>query len=140
MTWPMADDVFGVGGAVGVADDAGAGVSGDAVLVDDPLEGAAVAEAVLVNVGRNAAEGEEVIASGSRPLSHGKQFRGATTPRGGQTDRVRNSGMSRIRVAVSFAFSKPLIVSRRRVRSSPTPPADSQSLVRSKLRHRERSH
>ena len=57
-----AEDVLGVGlvsvDAVGVVGDAGAGVGGDAVLVDDPFEGGAVAEAV-VECGRwDAAEGE----------------------------------------------------------------------------------
>jgi hypothetical protein len=56
-----ADDVFRIVGAVRVVDDAGAGVGGDAVLVDDPLKGAAVAEFVFVNVGRDAAEGEEIV-------------------------------------------------------------------------------
>ena len=37
-----AEDVFGVVGTVGVVDDAGAGVGGDAILVDDPFEGGAV--------------------------------------------------------------------------------------------------
>jgi hypothetical protein len=40
MTWPMRRRMyFGVVGAVGVVDDAGAGVGGDAVLVDHPFEG-----------------------------------------------------------------------------------------------------
>ncbi len=56
-----ADDVLGIVGAVGVVDDAGAGVGGDAVLVDNPFEGAAVAEAVFVDLGRDAAEDEEAI-------------------------------------------------------------------------------
>ena len=47
-----AEDVLGVAGSVGVVDDAGAGVGGDAVLVDDPFEGGAVAEAVVVRGGR----------------------------------------------------------------------------------------
>jgi hypothetical protein len=42
-----ADDVFGVVFAIGVADDAAALVFVNLVLVDDPIEGAAVAEAVL---------------------------------------------------------------------------------------------
>lgn len=41
------EDVFGVVGAVGVGANAGAGVFGDAVLIDDPFEGGAVAEAVV---------------------------------------------------------------------------------------------
>ena len=40
-----ADDVFGVVGVVGVGADGGALVLLDVVLVDDPIEGAAVAEA-----------------------------------------------------------------------------------------------
>lgn len=47
--------------AIGVVGDAAAGVGGDAVLVDDPFEGAAVAEFVFVDFGRDAAEGEEVV-------------------------------------------------------------------------------
>jgi hypothetical protein len=46
------DDVFGIVRAVGVVDDAGALVGGDAVLVYDRFEGAAVAEAVFVDFGR----------------------------------------------------------------------------------------
>ena len=42
-----AEDVFGSVFAVGVVDDAGAFVGGDLVLVDDPIEGGAVAEAVV---------------------------------------------------------------------------------------------
>ena len=42
----QAHDVLGVVGAVGVVDDAAALVGLDAVLVDDPVEGGAVAEAV----------------------------------------------------------------------------------------------
>ena len=56
-----AEDVSGVVGAVGVVDDAGAGVYGDAVLVDDPFEGGAVAEAVVEGGGWDAAQGEEVV-------------------------------------------------------------------------------
>jgi hypothetical protein len=56
-----ADGVFGVGGAVGVGADAGAGVFGDAVLVDHPFDGGAVAEAVFVGFGRDAGEGERRI-------------------------------------------------------------------------------
>ncbi len=41
-----ARDVVGGVGAVGVVDDAAAGVGFDEVLVDDPFEGGAVAEAV----------------------------------------------------------------------------------------------
>ena len=56
-----AEDVFGVVGAVGVVDDAGAGVGGDAVLVDDPFEGGAVAEAVIEGGGGDAAQEQEVV-------------------------------------------------------------------------------
>ena len=56
-----AEDVFGVVGAVGVVDDAGAGVGGDAVLVDDPFEGGAVAEAVVEGGGGDAAQEQEVV-------------------------------------------------------------------------------
>jgi len=38
-----ADDVFGIVRAVGIVEDARALVGGDAVLIDDPLDGAAVA-------------------------------------------------------------------------------------------------
>ena len=51
-----AEDVLRVGilpfVAVGIVDDAGALVGGDLVLVDDPFEGGAVAEAVVVRGGR----------------------------------------------------------------------------------------
>ena len=47
--------------AVRVVDDAGAGVGGDAVLVSDPLEGGAVAKAVVEGGERDAAQGEEVV-------------------------------------------------------------------------------
>jgi len=53
--------VLGIVGAVGVVDDAGAGVGGDAVLVDDPFKGAAVTEAVFVDLGRDATQGEEAV-------------------------------------------------------------------------------
>lgn len=53
--------IFVVVGAVGVVDDAGAGVDGDAVLVDDPFQGGAVAEAVVEDGGRDAAQGKEVV-------------------------------------------------------------------------------
>ena len=43
----QAHDVLGVVGAVGVVDDAAALVGLDAVLVDDPVEGGAVAETVV---------------------------------------------------------------------------------------------
>jgi len=46
-----ADDVFVVVFAVGVGLDAGAFVFADLVLVDDPLEGGAVAETVLEDFG-----------------------------------------------------------------------------------------
>ena len=42
----QARDIVRVAGAVGVVDNAAAGVGLDAVLVDDPFEGGAVAEAV----------------------------------------------------------------------------------------------
>src|SRR5713226_675406 len=56
-----AEDVVGVVFAVGVVGDAGAGVGRDAVLVDDPFEGGAVAEAVVEGGGRDAAEGEGFV-------------------------------------------------------------------------------
>ena len=56
-----AEDVFWVVGTVGVVDNAGAGVGGDAVLVDDPFEGGAVAEAVVEGGGGDAAEEQEVV-------------------------------------------------------------------------------
>jgi hypothetical protein len=42
-----ADDVFFIVGVVGVAGDAAALVDADLVLIDDPIEAAAVAEAVV---------------------------------------------------------------------------------------------
>lgn len=56
-----AEDVLGVVFAVGVVDDARAGVRGDAVLVDDPFEGGAVAEFVVEGGGGDAAEFQEVV-------------------------------------------------------------------------------
>ena len=56
-----AEDVFGIVGAVGVVDDTGAGVGGDAVLIDDPFEGGAVAEAIVVGGGGDAVEEKEVV-------------------------------------------------------------------------------
>jgi len=55
------EDVLVVVFAVGVVDDAGAGVGGDAVLVDDPFEGGAVAEAVVEGGGGDAAQEQEVV-------------------------------------------------------------------------------
>jgi hypothetical protein len=55
------EDVLGVVFAVGVVDDAGARVGGDAVLVDDPFEGGAVAEAVVEGSGGDAAQQKEVV-------------------------------------------------------------------------------
>ena len=52
---------MGVVVAVGVVDDAGAFVGGDLVLVDDPFEGGAVAEAVVVRGEWDPAQGEEVV-------------------------------------------------------------------------------
>jgi hypothetical protein len=56
-----AEDVGGVVGAVGIVDDAGAWVGGDAVLVDDPFEGGTVAEAVVEGGGGDATEEQEVV-------------------------------------------------------------------------------
>jgi hypothetical protein len=56
-----AEDVAFVVFAVGVVGDAGAGVGGDAVLVDDPFEGGAVAEAVVKGGGRDAVPPAAVI-------------------------------------------------------------------------------
>ena len=56
-----AEDVGGVVFTVGVVDDAGPGVGGDAVLVDDPLEGGAVAEAIVEGGRWDAAGGEGFV-------------------------------------------------------------------------------
>lgn len=56
-----ADDVFFIIGVVGVAGDAAAFVGADLVLVDDPIEGAVVAEAVLEDRGRDFGECERVV-------------------------------------------------------------------------------
>ena len=45
--------MLGIVVAVGVVNDAGALVGGDAILVNHPSEGAAVAEAVFVDFGRD---------------------------------------------------------------------------------------
>jgi hypothetical protein len=47
------NDVFFIIRVVGVTDDAAAFIRADLVLVDDPVECAAIAEAVLENLGRN---------------------------------------------------------------------------------------
>jgi len=57
----QAHDVFRVALAVGIGADAGAFVFGDLVLVDDPFEGGAVAEAVVEGFGRDVGEGEGVV-------------------------------------------------------------------------------
>lgn len=56
-----ANDVFGIVLAVGIVDDAGTLVSGDAVLIDGPFKGAAVAQPVFVNLRRNPAEGQKAV-------------------------------------------------------------------------------
>ncbi len=56
-----ADDIARVILAVRIVDDAGAGVGGDAILVDHPLEGGAVAEAVVEGSGGDTAEGKEIV-------------------------------------------------------------------------------
>jgi hypothetical protein len=48
-----ADDVFLIIRVVWVAGNAAAFVGGDLILVDDPIEGAAVAEAVVEDLGRD---------------------------------------------------------------------------------------
>ena len=45
-----AEDVFGIAGAVGIVGDAAALVGGDRTLVDDPLQGRAVAQAIFVGL------------------------------------------------------------------------------------------
>ena len=55
-------------GAVGVVDDAAAFVGFEAVLVDDPFEGGAVAEAVVEGFGRDAVEGEEAVVGELGPV------------------------------------------------------------------------
>ena len=52
---------MGVVGAVGVVGDAAPGVGGDLVLVDDPIEGGAVAEFVGEDLRGDALQGEEVV-------------------------------------------------------------------------------
>lgn len=54
-----ADDVFFIIRVVGVAGDAAAFVGADLVLVDDPIEGAAIAEAVVEDFGWNFRECEQ---------------------------------------------------------------------------------
>lgn len=55
------EDVLRVVVAIGVVGDAGTLVGGDLVLVDNPVEGGAVAEAVFETLGRDAGEGEVVV-------------------------------------------------------------------------------
>ena len=54
-------DIFRVVGAVRVVGDAAALVGRDLVLIDHPLQRRAVAEAVFVGFGRDAAESEELV-------------------------------------------------------------------------------
>jgi len=62
MTWPTRRRMYcGSSSRLGVVDDAGALVGRDLVLVDDPFEGGAVAEAVVIRGGGDAAQGEEVV-------------------------------------------------------------------------------
>jgi hypothetical protein len=56
-----ADDVFLIIRLVGVAGDAAAFVSADLVLVDDPIQRAAVAEAVVKDFGRDLGEYQRVV-------------------------------------------------------------------------------
>lgn len=56
-----ADDVSGIVLAIWVVEDAGALIGGNAVLVDEPFEGAAVAESVPVDLCRDSAQGEEGV-------------------------------------------------------------------------------
>lgn len=56
-----ADDVLGVVGVVGVRADAGAFVFLHPVLIDDPLDRAAVAEAVVEDLRRDASQGKRVV-------------------------------------------------------------------------------
>ena len=56
-----ADDVFFIIRVVGVAGDSAAFVGADLVLVDDPIEGAAVAEAVVEDFGRDFRERERFV-------------------------------------------------------------------------------
>lgn len=56
-----AEDVLGIVVAVGVVGDAGALVGGELVLVNDPFEGGAIAEAVFVGFRRNGFKGEPVV-------------------------------------------------------------------------------
>ena len=56
-----ADDVFFIVGVVGVAGDAAAFIGADLVLVDDPIEGASVAEAVVEDFGRDFRERERFV-------------------------------------------------------------------------------
>ena len=56
-----ADDVLGVVGVVGVGAEAGAFVLLDAVLIDDPFDGAGVAEAVVEDLRGDAGQGERVV-------------------------------------------------------------------------------
>ena len=64
MTWPTRRRMYcGSSSRLGVVDDAGALVGRDLVLVDDPFEGGAVAEAVVVGGGGDAAQEQEVVAA-----------------------------------------------------------------------------
>ena len=66
-----ADDVFGVVGAVGVVGDAAAFVGAHLVLVNHPFEGGTVAETVLIRLGQDAVQREEVV-GGERGLVLGE--------------------------------------------------------------------
>jgi hypothetical protein len=56
-----ADDVLFIVGVIGVAGDAATLVGADLVLVDDPIEGAAIAEAVVEDLGRDFGERERFV-------------------------------------------------------------------------------
>ncbi len=90
-----ADDVLGIVVAVGVIDYAGALVGGDAVLIEHPFEGAAVAEAVFVDFGQDAASHEQ------RSLSFYPDLRAETV----QHDAGGNSGEF-----IRFNFMQPASV------------------------------
>jgi hypothetical protein len=57
----QAEDIGWIVSAVGVVGDAAALVGGDLLLVDDPFEGGAVAEAVFVGFGRDAGQSQELV-------------------------------------------------------------------------------
>ena len=62
----QAHNVLGIGGVVGVVDNAAAFVNAHLVLVDHPFKRRTVAQLVRINFGRNASQGEKLVVDQAR--------------------------------------------------------------------------